>query len=102
MAQESIILESGTQQATSGQAGDVSRYSTAHRIVIASIWVAGGFLLAAPCIVIPIVHLFSTWGLPLLGILNGPAHVEAAGGHPPDPRSMPGMRPADRPQRRLN
>ena len=71
MAQESVTIESANHPPAIGQADDVVRHSTAVRIIMASMWAVGGFLLAAPCILIPVVHLVSTWGLPLLGILMG-------------------------------
>ena len=47
---------------------DVIRYSPTSRAVRATLFVIGGLLGATACIVIPILHLFTTWGLPLLGI----------------------------------
>ncbi len=64
-----ITLESTDHPATTGHADEVARHSAIARIGVASVYVIGGFLLAVPCIIVPVVHLVSTWGLPLLGIL---------------------------------
>lgn len=68
MSQESIVIQVAAGEETAGEA-EVVRYSTASRITQATLWVIGGQLGGTACIIIPVVHLFSTWGLPLLGIL---------------------------------
>jgi len=48
---------------------DVQRRSSAQRAVRAGALVVGGLATGTICIVIPIVHLVTTWALPLLGVL---------------------------------
>jgi hypothetical protein len=50
-------------------AAEVIRSTHAGRVTIATLYVVGGLLGGTACIVIPILHLFTTWGFPLLGIL---------------------------------
>lgn len=68
MPKESIILEAPNGVETAGEA-EIARYSIASRISQAALWVIGGLLGGTACIIIPVVHLFTTWGLPLLGVL---------------------------------
>ena len=56
--------------ATGPGEGRLVSYPQGLRILVASIWLLVGFGGAAALIVVPIVHLFSTWGLPLAGILG--------------------------------
>ena len=67
MSKESIVIQAAAGEETAGEA-EVVRYSTASRITQATLWIIGGLLGGTACIIIPVVHLFSTWGLPLLGI----------------------------------
>lgn len=68
MQHEPIIFQSPIGQPTIGEA-EVSRHSSASRITIATLWVVGGLLGGTACIIVPGVHLITTWGLPLLGII---------------------------------
>ena len=54
-----------------GEAADVARYSDAARLTIGTMWIIGGFLGALMFIIVPVVHLITTWALPLGGILLG-------------------------------
>ena len=65
---ETVTL-TGAEGARNDATAEVVRYSPVNRVVKASLFVLGGLLAATACIVIPIVHLFTTWGFPLLGIL---------------------------------
>ncbi len=56
--------------ATGPVVGRLVTYPQGLRILVATIWLLVGFGGAAALIVVPIVHLFSTWGLPLAGILG--------------------------------
>lgn len=67
MPKETIVIHAAAGAETAGEA-DIMRYSTASRITRAALWVIGGLLGGTACIIIPVVHLFTTWGLPLLGI----------------------------------
>jgi hypothetical protein len=68
MPTESIILQAPNGKQTAGSA-EILRYSNANRIIRASLFVLGGLIGGTVCILIPIVHLITTWGLPLLGIV---------------------------------
>lgn len=67
MAQESVIIQGpeGRQQHCEAE---VIRYSTASRATYATLYVIGGLFAGTVCIVVPIAHLLTTWGFPLLGI----------------------------------
>jgi hypothetical protein len=67
MAQERIIIQGpdGCQQPCEAE---VIRYSTASRVTYANLYIIGGLLAGTVCIVVPIAHLITTWGFPLLGI----------------------------------
>ncbi len=71
MAQEVVVLTDAAGASAAGAADDVVRYSDAFRYGLGTMWIVGGFLAAGACIVIPVVHLVSTWALPLLGIMLG-------------------------------
>ena len=47
------------------------RHSKAGRLVRAALFIIGGLFGGIVCIVIPLVHLVTTWGFPLLGIYLG-------------------------------
>lgn len=47
----------------------VSRPSHARRVTLASIYAGGGVIGGVAFIIVPIVHLFTTWALPLIGVL---------------------------------
>jgi hypothetical protein len=68
MPKESISIHTAGGAETAGEA-EIVRYSTSSRIIQATLWAIGGLLGGTACIIIPVVHLFTTWGLPLLGIL---------------------------------
>src|SRR5262245_39595979 len=67
MPQESITLQAENGVTKPGRA-EVFRYSNANRIIRASLWVIAGLFGGTACIIVPVVHLFTTWGFPLLGI----------------------------------
>lgn len=68
MAQESISFESPAG-AVEGAVADVVRPTAAGNAIRAIVCVVGGLLGAAIFILIPIVHLVTTWLLPLLGVM---------------------------------
>lgn len=68
MSAEPIIFQGPEGEPTVGE-GDVERFSTAGRITIATLWVVGGLLGGTACIIVPGVHLITTWAFPLLGIM---------------------------------
>lgn len=70
MAQEVITLraEDGT---TSRASAEVYRYSPGYRTLKAAAWIGGGIVGGGLCIIIPVLHLITTWALPLLGIVFG-------------------------------
>ena len=49
----------------------IERYPEAARIGKAIAFIVGGFLLGFACIFVPVLHLFTTWALPLAGIVLG-------------------------------
>jgi hypothetical protein len=63
---ESIIVRGpdGTESTVTAQ---VLRFSPASRWGRATAFALGGLIGGTACIIIPIVHLFTTWALPLLG-----------------------------------
>lgn len=71
MAQEPVVISNESGASRPGQAADVARYSDVLRITIGTLYIVGGFVGAGMCIVVPVVHLISTWALPLFGILMG-------------------------------
>lgn len=50
---------------------DAAIYSDFARISIGVLWIVGGLLGGLMFIIVPIVHLITTWALPLIGILMG-------------------------------
>ena len=71
MPQESITFvnpDGGEAPGTPGTA-EVIRYSSVSRITRATLFVLAGLIGGTACIIVPVVHLFTTWGLPLIGIL---------------------------------
>lgn len=73
MAAEAVIIESADGQATgaAGEAVDVAHYSDFARIGIGTLWIVGGVLGGLMFIIVPVVHLITTWVLPLGGVLLG-------------------------------
>ena len=71
MPQESVNFENASGEKRAGQASDIARYSDAVRITIGTLWIVGGLIGGTVCIVVPVVHLITTWALPLFGILMG-------------------------------
>jgi hypothetical protein len=67
MPQEQIVISSSENDVIKTTA-EVERYSQTNRVLRASAYVAAGLLGGTVCIVIPLVHLITTWGLPALGI----------------------------------
>lgn len=55
---------------TTGEArGVVTPISSASRTIRAVLYVVLGLLGGAACIIIPVLHLITTWGLPLIGVI---------------------------------
>jgi hypothetical protein len=71
MPSEAVLIEHVAGDAARGEAADVARYSDFARISIGVMWIVGGLLGGLMFIVVPIVHLITTWALPLGGILLG-------------------------------
>ncbi len=70
MAEDPITLK--TADGSSGPAvAEIIEYSSSARITKGVLFMVGGVLGGAACIIVPVVHLFTTWGLPLAGILLG-------------------------------
>ena len=70
MTEEPITLK--TADGSSGPAvAEIIEYSSSARITKAVLLMVGGVLGGAACIIVPVVHLFTTWGLPLAGVLLG-------------------------------
>jgi hypothetical protein len=67
MAQEQIVISTDANNATTTTT-EVVRYSQTNRVLRATACVVAGLLGGTVCIVIPLVHLITTWGLPALGI----------------------------------
>lgn len=68
-----------TETGASGPAeGRLIVYPRGLRVLVAMIWLLVGFGGAAALIVVPVVHLFSTWILPLAGILGAINTVKTA------------------------
>jgi len=70
MAQEAIAFVN-SQGASEPGVADVVRFSDVGRITTGVLWMVGGVLGGTVCLVVPVVHLVSTWALPLGGILMG-------------------------------
>jgi len=68
---ETVTITGPDGKQSPGEAGDVQRISNGTRITVGWLYIIGGFVGGTACIVIPIVHLFTTWGLPLLGVIMG-------------------------------
>jgi ribosomal protein S27AE len=58
--------EAGATQPATGQWAE---HAASERGLKAAVFGVGGFLAAAPLILIPVLHLITTWLLPLLGIV---------------------------------
>lgn len=71
IAHEKVTIENESGNVASGEAVDAAHYSDFARITIGVMWIVGGLLAALMFIVVPIVHLFSTWAFPLIGFLLG-------------------------------
>lgn len=68
MPEQSIELRS-PDGATSAAVALIKRPTASQRGVLAAAYAVGGLLLGGACIVIPIIHLVTTWALPLIGIV---------------------------------
>lgn len=67
MTEESITIADWEGRRREASA-EVIRYSEANRVTFAILYVVGGLFAGTMCIVVPIAHLITTWGFPLLGI----------------------------------
>lgn len=70
MPEEPIELIGPSGEHAAG-AAEIVRYSPAGRIAAAAGFIIAGLIGGAACIVIPILHLITTWALPLGGVLLG-------------------------------
>jgi uncharacterized membrane protein len=74
-----LNLTVSTETGATGPAvGRLILYPRGLRVLVALIWLLIGFGGAAALIVVPVVHLFSTWALPLAGILGAINTVKTA------------------------
>ncbi len=70
MPEEPVVFK--TADGESGPAvAEIAYYGSAARISRAILYIVAGFVGGAACIIVPVVHLLTTWGLPLVGILMG-------------------------------
>ena len=70
MPEEPVVFE--TADGASGPAvAEIVRYGRGARISKAILYIVAGLVGGAACIIVPVVHLLTTWGLPLVGILMG-------------------------------
>lgn len=70
MTEEPVTLKTA-EGATGVAAAQVERYTPGARRGKAALFIVGGILGGAACIIIPVLHLITTWGLPVLGIVLG-------------------------------
>ena len=68
MKELALVLQAETGAQTEGTA-TIEHFSTPLRWVRATIFLVGGVGLAAALIVVPILHLITTWALPLAGLI---------------------------------
>ena len=66
-----MITLRGEDGQTAPADATIERYPEAARIGKAVAFFAGGFLLGGACIFVPVLHLVTTWALPLAGIVLG-------------------------------
>ncbi len=66
-----MITLRGEGGETASADATIERYPEAARIGKAVGFFAGGFLLGGACIFVPVLHLVTTWALPLAGIVLG-------------------------------
>ncbi len=66
-----MITLRGEGGETASADATIERYPEAARICKAVGFFAGGFLLGGACIFVPVLHLVTTWALPLAGIVLG-------------------------------
>ncbi|MHC5025091.1 MAG: hypothetical protein ACYTGG_14505 [Planctomycetota bacterium] len=78
MTREAVTVRAADSGSAAADA-DVTRYGSLERSLKAGLYIAGGLIGGAACIIVPVLHLVTTWALPLLGILAGvrAARVEA-------------------------
>lgn len=69
MAVESILLHTRDKRTFEGEA-EVKRLGTGARVLRAGAILVGGLVLGVGSVVIPVVHLISTWLLPILGLIG--------------------------------
>jgi hypothetical protein len=67
---ETITLRSKEGATTEAQA-EVVRYNSGARTGKMIGFIAGGLIGGAACILVPVLHLITTWALPLIGIIAG-------------------------------
>ena len=68
MRELTLLLRAETGAVTQGSA-TIEHFSTPLRWVRGTIFLVGGFGLGAALIVVPILHLITTWALPLAGAI---------------------------------
>ena len=69
--QDGLITLRAEDGRTAPAAATIERYSEVTRIGKAVGFFVGGFVLGGACIIVPVLHLVTTWALPLAGIVMG-------------------------------
>lgn len=69
--QDGLITLRAEDGRTAPAAATIDRYLTGARVGKAVAFFVGGFLLGGACIIVPVLHLVTTWALPLGGIVMG-------------------------------
>ncbi len=70
-SQDGLITLRAQDGRTAPAAATIERYSEAARIGKAAGFFVGGFVLGGACLIVPVLHLVTTWALPLAGIVMG-------------------------------
>lgn len=68
MPEETVTLSTADGAASLPASAEIARHGTTRRALTAAALVVAGLAGGAACIIVPVVHLVSTWGFPLLGI----------------------------------
>ncbi len=69
--QDGLITLRAQDGRTAPAAATIDRYPTAARVGKAVAFFVGGLAGGTACIIVPVLHLVTTWALPLAGIVMG-------------------------------